>query len=37
MRRAGPPTLINGHPIFACLIDCQNAQFEDHEHETAAA
>lgn len=24
MRRAGPPTLINGHPIFACWIDCDS-------------
>ena len=35
MRRAGPPTLINGHPVFACLIDCQNARFTDGEPETA--
>lgn len=32
MRRAGPPTLINGHPIFACWIDCQNAHFADAGH-----
>ena len=37
MRRAGPPTLINGHPIFACLIDCDNAQFTDGEQEIDAA
>jgi acyl homoserine lactone synthase len=36
MRRAGPPTLIDGHPIFACLIDCENARFADVERETAA-
>lgn len=36
MRRAGPPTLINGHPIFACLIDCQSARFADVEHDTVA-
>ena len=35
MRRAGPPTLINGHPIFACWIDCENAQFTDVEHDAA--
>ncbi len=37
MRRAGPPTLINGHPIFACWIDCENARFADIDRQNAAA
>ena len=35
MRRAAPPTLVDGHPIFACLIDCHDRRFTGSEHETA--